>query len=113
MNFDSGWEWTYWLNDIITARASWDPLLHIDNIWDAFNKSLDPFVNLYPYQIEIPLRNVLINLTKLQDQLFIYGNIKIINKTQILTSNKLSGLAYLQGILIDILLIYIIVIIIN
>ena len=27
MNFDSGWEWGYWLNDVVTARASWDPLL--------------------------------------------------------------------------------------
>ena len=25
MNFDSGWEWGYWLNDVITARASWNP----------------------------------------------------------------------------------------
>ena len=23
MNFDSGWEWGYWLNDVITARAAW------------------------------------------------------------------------------------------
>ena len=27
MNFDSGWEWGYWLSDVVTARASWDPLL--------------------------------------------------------------------------------------
>ncbi len=27
MNFDSGWEWGYWLNDLITARASWNPAL--------------------------------------------------------------------------------------
>ena len=27
MNFDSGWEWGYWVNDVVTARASWDPLL--------------------------------------------------------------------------------------
>jgi len=27
MNFDSGWEWGYWLNDVVTARASWNPLL--------------------------------------------------------------------------------------
>lgn len=29
MNFDSGWEWGYWLSDVVTARASWDPLLPI------------------------------------------------------------------------------------
>jgi hypothetical protein len=26
MNFDSGWEWGYWINDFIVARASWNPL---------------------------------------------------------------------------------------
>jgi hypothetical protein len=26
MNFDSGWEWGYWLNDAMLAAASWDPL---------------------------------------------------------------------------------------
>eukprot|EP01041_Mallomonas_annulata_P004772 gene4772-9496_t len=25
MNFDSGWEWGYWMSDVVTARASWDP----------------------------------------------------------------------------------------
>lgn len=25
MTFSSGWEWGYWLNDVVTARASWDP----------------------------------------------------------------------------------------
>lgn len=25
MVFDSGWEWGYWLHDVIVARASWDP----------------------------------------------------------------------------------------
>ena len=23
--FSSGWEWGYWLNDVLTARAAWDP----------------------------------------------------------------------------------------
>lgn len=25
MVFDSGWEWGYWLQDVLVARASWDP----------------------------------------------------------------------------------------
>lgn len=29
MNFDSGWEWGYWLSDVVTARASWEPHLHV------------------------------------------------------------------------------------
>lgn len=30
MNFDSGWEWGYWLSDVVTARAAWNPLLPND-----------------------------------------------------------------------------------
>ena len=26
----TGWEWGYWLSDVVTARASWDPLLSND-----------------------------------------------------------------------------------
>lgn len=26
----AGWEWGYWLSDVVTARASWDPLLSDD-----------------------------------------------------------------------------------
>jgi hypothetical protein len=25
---ESGWEWGYWLSDVVTARASWNPLLN-------------------------------------------------------------------------------------
>jgi hypothetical protein len=31
MNFDSGWEWGYWLSDMVTARASWQPHLYVAN----------------------------------------------------------------------------------
>jgi hypothetical protein len=27
MNFDSGWEWGYWLSDVITARQVWRPAI--------------------------------------------------------------------------------------
>lgn len=32
MIFDSGWEWGYWLNDVIAARASWDPAVEISDV---------------------------------------------------------------------------------
>ena len=28
MNFDSGWEWGYWLSDVVTARAAWNPIIY-------------------------------------------------------------------------------------
>lgn len=32
MIFDSGWEWGYWLNDVIAARGSWDPAVEIIDV---------------------------------------------------------------------------------
>ena len=32
MIFDSGWEWGYWLNDVVAARSSWSPALHIEDV---------------------------------------------------------------------------------
>jgi hypothetical protein len=32
MIFDSGWEWGYWLNDMIAARASWDPVMEVADV---------------------------------------------------------------------------------
>ena len=75
MNFDSGWEWSYWLNDVITARANWDPLLHISDPWEAFEYSLQPYVRLYPKHIGQPLGGLLVKLTRMQEQLLVYGNI--------------------------------------
>lgn len=29
VNFDSGWEWGSWIQDVITARAAWNPYMDI------------------------------------------------------------------------------------
>ena len=47
MNFDSGWEWCYWLADVVTARASWDPLRAIASEWDAFEAALAPLKRVF------------------------------------------------------------------
>ena len=44
-NFSSGWEWGYWLNDVVTARAAWNPLLHYDDV-AALHIALLPFTSL-------------------------------------------------------------------
>lgn len=41
MNFDSGWEWSYWLNDVITARAAWNPHMDQSDIRDAMSQLLN------------------------------------------------------------------------
>ncbi len=45
VNFSSGWEWGYWLNDVVTARAAWNPLLEHDDA-SALQGALLPFTSL-------------------------------------------------------------------
>lgn len=45
VNFSSGWEWGYWLNDVVTARAAWNPLLQYDDA-TALQVALLPFTSL-------------------------------------------------------------------
>jgi hypothetical protein len=111
MNFDSGWEWGYWLNDVITARASWDPLMGLDpsdedktdknegketiNEWKAYEKSLEPFLRILGPDIGSQVKDFLIDLTQTQLDLLIYGRIN--GSDSISISEKLSGIAYLSG----------------
>ena len=37
LNFDSGWEWGYWLNDVVAARASWNPYVSEKDV-DEYQK---------------------------------------------------------------------------
>lgn len=39
--FDSGWEYGYWLNNVVTARALWDPMLSVSHD-EAFARILQP-----------------------------------------------------------------------
>ena len=31
-NFDSGWEWGYWLQDVVTARGIWNPYVRASGV---------------------------------------------------------------------------------
>jgi hypothetical protein len=42
MIFSSGWEWGYWLNDVVAARAAWNPHLEIGSPREAFRTVLAP-----------------------------------------------------------------------
>lgn len=103
MNFDSGWEWGYWLNDVITARASWDPVMNITDVdeqdssvndWVAFEKSLMPFLRIFESELALEVKEFLVSLTQIQLDLLIYGRI---NGTESPDVEKLSGIAYLSG----------------
>ncbi|CAE7424544.1 unnamed protein product, partial [Symbiodinium microadriaticum] len=94
MNFDSGWEWAYWLNNVVTARASWDPFVDAADDWEAFAISLEPFCRLLGPIVGKRLLSFLVTLTKDQLDLLIYGRVKGMESVNL---DKLSGIAYLSG----------------
>jgi hypothetical protein len=94
MNFDSGWEWGYWLNDVVTARASWDPQVDSGNEWDAYAVLLKPMTRIFGSDIGTALEGLLIELTKLQVEMLIYGRI---DGKDSLNIDLLSGIAYVSG----------------
>lgn len=94
MNFDSGWEWGYWLNDVITARASWDPLVTERNEWDAYEKSLRPILHIFGEEIGNKLGKLLVKLSQMQVDVLIYGKIDGVDSVDV---EILSGIAYISG----------------
>lgn len=46
VNFSSGWEWGYWLNDVVTARAVWNPRPDITDADVALANALQPFTTV-------------------------------------------------------------------
>lgn len=104
MNFDSGWEWGYWLNDVITARASWDPMISSnvsdsnyrvsDDQWSTFESSLTPFLHIFDDEVATRLGNLLVELTQLEYELLLMGRV---GGSESPNLKKLSGFAYLSG----------------
>jgi hypothetical protein len=78
LNFDSGWEWGYWLNDVILAAASWDPFQFTTDQGQgeekAFQHALERvFRHVEPQAIRRRLVDWLVRLTQQQHELLILG----------------------------------------
>ncbi len=60
MNFDSGWEWGYWLMDVVTARASWQPVTEEEEPrrWDAFRTALAPLEQIFVSVVDKDNKNI-------------------------------------------------------
>jgi hypothetical protein len=95
MNFDSGWEWAYWINDVITARASWNPLLEEADEWMAFNRALAPVVSIFGGVVGPKVADLLMSLAQAQETLLIKGEVQGVPSADI---RKLSGFAYMSGV---------------
>jgi hypothetical protein len=95
MNFSSGWEWGYWLNDVVTARAAWDPLLAIANGDDAFEKALAPVVHPFGPKAD-EFAKAIAALARDEEDLLVLGKVKPMSEGP-RDVEKLNGQAYMQG----------------
>ena len=91
--FSSGWEWGYWLNDVIAARAAWNPHPAVTDDIDAFALTLDESLGSAGASKDA-LVDTLVGIAKHQRDLLIYGKY---GNTRPVTVVRKNGQAYVQG----------------
>ena len=92
MNFSSGWEWGYWLNDVMAARAVWDPHLELSDD-EALEEALRPIVRPFGAAASA-MGAALTQLISDQHALLILGAVNGVAPTEL---KKRNGMAYLEG----------------
>ncbi|ORY15655.1 hypothetical protein BCR33DRAFT_799950 [Rhizoclosmatium globosum] len=82
--FASGWEWGYWLNDAMAARAAWNPLIEIADEKEALRQLLRPLsIHMNTEEDKKEAEDLIIEWTVLEKELLMVG--------------KLEGHGYLEG----------------
>jgi hypothetical protein len=93
ITFSSGWEWGYWLNDVVTARAAWDPRMDIADETEALRDLLsEVFAHFGP--VKQNLVDWMVDYAATQKLLLIDGRVDGQAPAEI---EKRNGQAYLQG----------------
>ena len=94
MNFDSGWEYSYWLSAVVTARAAWDPLMaHADDN-DALLAMLLPICKVFGADAGPRLARLLVKTVLAERELLVHGRVDGQAPTDVV---KRNGMAYLEG----------------
>lgn len=89
--FSSGWEWGYWVNDVVAARAVWQPQLDAPDATEALRRALAPVGRALG---DAAVVDVLVDIAEQQRALLIYGRTPTLNPADVVRRN---GQAYLQG----------------
>ncbi len=91
--FSSGWEWGYWIQEVVTARAAWDPHTQYETDHQALAALLQPVERVFGDAGEA-LVDWLVDYSQVQLELLIEGRINGEEPDQVVRRN---GQAYLQG----------------
>ena len=99
--FSSGWEWNYWLSDVVAAEAAWDPRLAASNASEALGAIVDDVLrNVVPdAATRSDLSAWFVGAADMQNATLIYGERgggggEEESGSASLTSN---GMAYVEG----------------
>jgi hypothetical protein len=87
--FSSGFEWGYWLNNLIAMHAAWNPRLDVASDEKAYEAVLRDVL-----REESPLIPILAEQVRAEDDLLIHGRVDGKEPRQI---DHLTGIAYLAG----------------
>jgi hypothetical protein len=90
--FSSGWEWGYWLNDVVAARAAWDPAM-FDPADVAFQRLLAPALRAFG-PAGPAIGTWLADVVAAEEKLLIFGEVAGLRPSSITQRN---GLAYLSA----------------
>lgn len=90
--FSSGWEWGYWLNDVVAARAAWDPGQGLSDT-EALRVAFAPVVRPFGDAAD-EVRVWLTDTVAADRALLIEGRVNGVRPSDIL---KRNGQGYLQG----------------
>ncbi|KAJ3104074.1 hypothetical protein HDU97_009523 [Phlyctochytrium planicorne] len=95
--FSSGWEWGYWMNDVIAGRAAWDPKASAPDSREAFIQSVYPVTrHLGSAQLQKTAAELLADWVAVQRGLLILGKTDP-SKEGPKDVHRRNGHAYLEG----------------
>jgi hypothetical protein len=92
MMFDSGWEFGYWLHDVVAARGAWDDPQQPNSLAAGFIKGLAPFTNLLGPEVGAAFGSFMVDFVESQRKLLI--NPLGLPAAEVV---ELNGIGYLQG----------------
>ncbi|ORY29294.1 hypothetical protein BCR33DRAFT_579335 [Rhizoclosmatium globosum] len=94
--FASGWEWGYWLNDAMAARAAWNPLIEIADEKEALRQLLRPLsIHMNTEEDKKEAEDLIIEWTVLEKELLMVG--KLEGKEKWEDIHRKNGHGYLEG----------------